>query len=440
MKPKVLRGMRDLLPEVMVRRNDVVARLEKVFESYGYRPLQTPAMEYYEVLTGKYGEDADRLLYHFLDNGKRHVGLRYDLTVPLARVVAMYPELPRPFRRYQVAPVWRAEKPHRGRHREFFQCDADIVGSPALLVDAEIVALIGDALSSLGIEAFEILLNNRKLLDAIGEAAAVDPHGIPLLCRSLDKLDKIGRHGVESELARRGFEASQVAVVFQILEVDGGPLERLEQLRKRLVASEAGTAAVADLWRVVELAGIAGVSMEKIRIEPALARGMDYYTGTIFEAVSRDVKLGSIAGGGRYDGLIGQVGAKQGLPAAGVSFGLDRLLLVLEELGLSDDTRLAPVQVFVTLFDEASTPVALEICQKLRRSGVRTEMSYETAKLGKQFRHAARIGAALCIVAGPDELAADSVTVKDLRDRSQESVPRDRLVEVVRGRLQTGGG
>jgi histidyl-tRNA synthetase len=435
MEAKILKGFQDYLPEAMDRRNFIQGRLVQVFERFGFRPLQTPALEYYEVLAGKYGEEGQRLLYHFHDQGERHVGLRYDLTVPLARVMAAYPELPRPFRRYQIAPVWRADKPQKGRFREFYQCDVDVVGSASRTVDAELAAVLFEGLTALGLTGFEIRLNHRKLLEAAAQLVGLGAERTLELCRSLDKLDKLGRHKVEKELLGLGLEAKAIRKLFEALELGGGSAERLEKLAGPFSGFAAGKEALEELGQVVELAQAFGVEAGKLVVEPALARGLDYYTGPIFEAVLTEVQLGSVAGGGRYDGLIGLMGGGKGLPASGVSFGLERLLVGLEELGRLPKDQLGTPQVLVTVFDAGSAAQSAALATELRRAGVRVELVYEAEKLGKQFRHADRIGARLAVVEGPDERQAGQVTVKDLRSGEQQRVSRSGLLGHVRHAL-----
>jgi histidyl-tRNA synthetase len=437
MEVNILKGFRDFLPEDMDRRNFISGRLVQVFERYGFRPLQTPALEYYEVLAGKYGEEGQRLLYHFMDQGERHVGLRYDLTVPLARVMAMYPELPRPFRRYQVAPVWRAEKPAKGRFREFTQCDVDVIGSASMMVDAELASVLHEGMASLGIAGFEIRLNNRKLLDAAVQHAGLGHERTGDVCRSLDKLDKIGRDKVEEELRGLGLGPQAVERLFDALTAEGASSERLARIESILGRVGPGGEGIGDLRRTIELAEAAGVAAEKLVFDPTLARGLDYYTGTIFEVMLTEVTIGTVAGGGRYDGLIGMMGGGRGLPAAGVSFGLDRILVGLEELGLLPKGQLAGPQVLVTVFDAGSAASSAAIATELRRAGVRVELVYEAEKLGKQFKHADRIGARLAVVEGPDERNAGEVSVKDLRSGTQSKVARSGLLvhvqDVLRG-------
>lgn len=436
MEPAILKGFRDFLPDQMERRNFVLGRLIEVFERFGFRPLQTPALEYYEVLAGKYGEEGQRLLFHFHDQGERHVGMRYDLTVPLARVVAMYPELPRPFRRYQIAPVWRADKPQKGRFREFTQCDVDVIGSASLTVDAELASVLHEGLGALGVTRFEIRLNHRKLLEAAAELVGVGAERTPELCRSLDKLDKIGREKVEEELRGTGLAKEATSELFEALSVEGTAVQRLDQLQATLGKFEPGANAIRDLREVVRLAEASGVDTGKLTIEPTLARGLEYYTGAIFEVVLSGLQLGSIAGGGRYDGLIGLMGGGgKGLPAAGVSFGLDRLLVGLEELALLPERGVAGPQVLVTVFDASATPSAAEMATELRRAGVRVELVYEADKLGKQFKHADRIGARMAVVEGPDERSAGKVTVKDLRSGTQQTIERSKMVDHVRQQI-----
>ena len=331
--PQTVRGMRDHRPPAMILRHYVADTLRAVFERFGFDPLQTPAVEYAETLEGKYGEEADRLIYTFEDRGGRRVGLRYDLTVPLARVVAQYPDLPKPFKRYQIAPCWRAERPQRGRYREFVQCDVDIVGSASMLADAEVVTVACVAFQTLGFKHFTVRLNHRKVLAGLAEVLGLDPQTSAQVYRSVDKLDKIGPEGVRAELAERGLAPDLIDRLFEFFTLTGPSRDILTTLRERLQASAVGLEGIAELEALLDALAMSGVSPQFYRLDLSMVRGLEYYTGPIFEAVVEEPRIGSIAGGGRYDRLIGLFSGRD-YPATGLSIGLDRVCDVIEELGL----------------------------------------------------------------------------------------------------------
>ncbi len=434
-EPKTLKGFRDFLPDMMAPRQAMIRAIEATFERHGFQPLMTPALEYLETLMGKYGEEGDKLLYQFEDQGGRKVALRYDLTVPLARVVAQHrAKLQLPLRRYQIAPVWRADKPQRGRFREFMQCDADIAGANSAVADAEVLVTGLAVLRALGIEEARLHLNHRDVLRALLEACGVQGDSAQLACiRAIDKLDKIGRAGVEGELVQHAGMAAELAV--QVMDLFAGGLE-LPALEAQVlgVLGETATAAREAFARVrtvvdlVEAAGFPG----KIRFDPTIARGLDYYTGIIYETRLTHPKvatMGAVMSGGRYDGLIGMFGKEQ-VPAVGISLGLDRLLAALEELELV--TAQAGPPVYVTVFAAEQAGTSLRIAQALRAAGIAVELDAAGGKLGKQFERAGKRGCLLALVVGPDEAEQGQAVVKDLRNGSQQKVAQDGLVEYVR--------
>jgi len=405
------KGMRDLLPPDMRRRLHVIDTVRRVFTSFGFEPLETPAMERIETLMGKYGDEGDKLIFRVLkrgEGGKRgevDQAMRYDLTVPLARVIAMNPALPLPFRRYQVEPVWRADRPQKGRFRQFLQCDVDIVGTESELAEAECLAVVDAALSALGFTDHVIRLNDRRILR--GMAAAVDAADREVaMITAIDKLDKIGRDGGARELEGRGFEAAQVERVFELL--DGASVPGCED-------------AVAGLERIEALCLALGVPEGRVQVDPTLARGLDYYTGPVFETRIPDSGVGSVSGGGRYDGLIGMFSGRD-IPAVGVSLGLARILLIMEERGMFPDLDRS-IDVFVTVFDAERAPAALEAARAFRAAGQRVEVSYKPGKLGKQFKLAHKRGARFVVVVGPDEAAEGAVQLKDMASGEQSTVP-----------------
>lgn len=441
MSVHLAKGTRDFLPEEMARRQYVIQRLSAVFERFGFQPLDTPAFERIETLTGKYGEEGQKLIFKILKRGKGgergecDQALRYDLTVPLARVVAMNPQLRLPFKRYQIAPVWRADRPAKGRFREFLQCDADIVGSTSPLADAECVAVLHDALVDLGLERFTLRINDRRLLRATAAAVGAGDREAELLI-AVDKLDKIGRDGVSGELAQRGLEPANIEALWALLERqpdDERTLAHLaRELSERLQGSEleGARSGLAALREVRELALALGVEEARIAVDPTLARGLDYYTGPVFEVVADDVDIGSIAGGGRYDGLIGMFSGRD-IPAVGCSFGLDRLLVVLGETGLLGTPPNA-VEVLVTVWDEQTRPASVRAASRLRAAGIRTDLFLGDGGLKQQLKYANAKGYPWVAVIGPSEAASDQINLKDLTSGEQATLPLEEVVRRIR--------
>lgn len=414
------KGTRDLLPEALRARHRVMATIRGVFERFGFDPLETPAFERIETLMGKYGEEGDRLIYRILERGeggregKADLALRYDLTVPLARVMAMHPELRLPFRRWQMQPVWRADRPQKGRFREFWQCDVDIVGTTSAVAEAECLAVVATALAELGLPKFTIRVNDRRILSDLAQLAGADsPARETSVLVAIDKLDKIGVDGVTKDLVSRGFPEDKVAALWRALDLGGvtDPESALAILEGSL--GERGRAGVAALREVFPAAIALGVPPRQIVVDPTLARGLDYYTGPVFEAVVDEPKVGSIAGGGRYDNLIGMFAGKP-LPAVGVSLGLERLITVLEELGLAAGASSAP-QVLVGVWGPETRAFSLEVAAALRGAGIRTELFADDAKLKRQAAHADARGVAWFVVAGPGEAAERKLTLKDMK-------------------------
>jgi histidyl-tRNA synthetase len=410
------RGTRDFLPATMHRRIAVVATIREVFARFGFEPLETPAIERLETLTGKYGEEGDQLIFKILERGeggregKADLALRYDLTVPLARVMAQNQGLPLPFKRYQIQPVYRADRPQRGRYREFYQCDADIVGSRSRLADAECLAVASEALVRLGLPAFRIHLNHRKLLSALVAWAGVQDRETEVLV-AVDKLDKVGRDGVTEELLRRGLARDAVDRLWAVLD---------QPLDLDAVTATIGEAArgPADELREV-LAHAAAMGATQVVFDATLARGLSYYTGPVYEAKLVDGGIGTVAAGGRYDQLIGLYSGRD-VPAVGISLGLERLLVILEE---RDGATPVPTRTraLVTSFAGDLVPASLALAARLRAEGVDVESWLgDAGGLGKQFKYAAGKGIPYALVVGPDEAAAGRVAVKDLRTGEQE--------------------
>jgi histidyl-tRNA synthetase len=420
-------GTRDFLPAEVARRERAFATIRDAFRRHGFAPLDTPAFERIEVLTGKYGEEGDQLIFKILRRGEHEatgdadLALRYDLTVPLARVVARYgSQLPTPFKRYHIAPVWRADRPGKGRYREFFQCDVDTVGSDSLLADAATIVAVADVLDALGLSGFRVQLNSRRAL-----AGLVESYGLPDAAETdvlvaLDKLDKVGVDGVAAELRERGIDGAVVEAI--AADLGSGDLDGA--VRGRLTATERGRAGLAEVDRVLELAG--EVPGGQVLYAPVLARGLSYYTGPVFEVV-HDELAATIAGGGRYDGLIGMFQSND-VPATGGSLGIERILLILEQQARADEAAdLDAPDVVVTVMDEDGAPDAVALAQRLRSGGFAVDLEVGGGKLGKQLKRADRRGARTAVIRGADERAAGTVAVKDLRSGDQTTVAEDDL-------------
>ncbi len=428
---RIYKGTRDFLPEQMIKRNYVINIIKNIFEKYGFEPLETPTLELWETLSGKYGEEADRLTYRFIDRGDREVGLRYDLTVPLSRVMAMYPNLPKPFRRYQIQPVWRADKPQKGRFREFYQCDIDIVGSPSMVAEAEIIAISHEILSELNFKDFVIKINNRKILSGLIEVCGVAPEKEIDIYRSMDKLDKVGIDGVKSELEERGIDDTAISRLVDILQIEGNNREKMDQTQTLLANSEIGKRGIEEMREVFEYLSAYQVPEQHILFDLYMARGLDYYTGPIFETVVTKPRIGSLTGGGRYDTLIGMFSG-QDIPATGSSVGLERTIAVMEELNMFPPHLSTSTRVLVTVFDETSLAYSLRIANTLREAGINTDLYSGSSKLRGQFGLANDKGIPIVVIAGPDEQAEGKANIKNMRSGEQFTVSIDELVPQIK--------
>lgn len=434
--PRLFKGTRDFLPAEMRQRERVAGIFRSIFLRYGYEPLETPAIERYDLLTGKYGEDAEKLIYRLAYKGGRELALRYDLTVPLARVVAMYPELGLPFKRYQMQPVWRADRhsSRQGRYREFIQCDADCVGSASILADAELIAILYEAFRQLGFGSVRIRLNDRQLLSGIILGSGVTEGMEDEVCRSIDKLEKIGADGVLAELETKGIGAGVSREVLRLLDLPGDRRERSAELMNAVGSRPETVRGLETIDRLYRLLDPLGVPEEAVSFDPHLARGLDYYTGPIFETVLDDLPhIGSLSGGGRYDSMIGELTGRD-LPATGTTLGLDRITTALEQL--DQDSGVPPAAaILVTVFDEQLAAESLKLATELRREqGVAVEVFPGAEKLGRQFGYADRKGIPLVAVLGPEELERGVVRVKDLATAEQLEVERKDLAGFVRSR------
>lgn len=420
-EPRVLKGFRDYLPELAIPRVEMIRTLQGVFESFGFAPIDTPALEYTEILLGKGSDETDKQLFRFTDQGGRDVAMRFDLTVPLARFAAMhFGSLGSPFRRYHIAPVWRAEKPQRGRYREFFQCDFDILGSRSVLADAEIALVMHRSLNALGI-AHAIRMNNRQVLNGVLAGIGKADAGTSVL-RAIDKLDKLGEETVRKELAdEAGLGAPEIERVFSFLSLSrskASNADLLRYLREMFSGQELALRGVEELETVVTAVADAGVPEGTLQIDLAIARGLDYYTGSVFETTMLELPtIGSICSGGRYNDLAALY-TKQEIPGVGASVGLDRILGAYEELDrLAKKT--SPAEVFVTLLDDGTAGAAFEVANRLRDSGVSVETSLEIGKLGNQIKYASRRGIPWVLIAGRDELSKGLCSLKHLESGEQ---------------------
>lgn len=430
MEPQIPKGFRDFLPERMRLRKRLIAQMTDIFERFGFEPLDTPCLEYAETLEGKYGEEGDRLIYKFQDRGERMVALRYDLTIPLSRVAAMHPELIKPFKRYHIAPVWRADKPQKGRFREFYQCDIDIIGTTSSYADGELLVITCSVLKELGFKNFIIRINNRKILNAFARNNGIAPEKLPDFLRSLDKLDKAGLAGVFAELTEKNLLTAGLREILTGLAGDHGSENHesgLALLESLVRGQEAGAEGMAELRVIHETLKNHGVDPACYRFDFTLARGLDYYTGPIFETIVTEPKIGSITGGGRYDNLIGLF-SKETFPATGTSFGLERLVTIMEELG-SADIKTSLTRVLITQFDPQLMPQNLKIAGMLRQAGINTEVYYSPDKLKKQLTYASNKSIPFVAILGPDENAQGAITVKNMALGSQKTVPQSGLVD-----------
>jgi histidyl-tRNA synthetase len=429
-KPQNLKGMRDHLPEAMILRQYIVATLTSVFERYGFEPLQTPIIEHAATLEGKIGED-EKLIYRFETHGGDRVALRYDQTVPLARVVAQYQgQLVFPWRRYAIGQSYRGERQQRGRYREFWQADLDIVGAPGPLADAEIIAVLTEALSALGFSGFTTLLNHRQILSAIARVSGLDEAAAGGVYRAIDKLDKIGPDGVREELLKSGVSPEAADRILALVLLQGRPGEVLEELSERLSGDERAGEALENLRQIIGYLPALGVPEAAYAVSPSLARGLSYYTGSVFEAVIQSPPMGSLLGGGRYDELVGLFAGRP-IPTVGLAFGIERLHDVMTELGMGPGNRTV-AEAFVTIFGRDHAAASLALARELRAAGVKVEQALDAdERLGKQLKYADRRGIPFALVVGPDELGSGVVVVKDLRSGEQRSVRREDVAGVL---------
>ena len=449
-KPSIPKGTRDFSPTEVAKRQYIIQIIKSNFEKFGFQPIETPSFENSETLMGKYGEEGDRLIFKILNSGDylakanaTHLenkdstkltssisekALRYDLTVPFARYVVQHQnEIEFPFKRYQIQPVWRADRPQKGRFREFFQCDADVVGSKSLWQEVELVQLYDTVFTALGLNGVTIKINNRKILSGIAEVIGASDKLIDFTV-ALDKLDKIGEDGVKKEMMEKGISEEAILKVQPLFSFTGTISEKITQLSELLSESEEGMKGVEELRFICDNVMKLGLNNSILDLDVTLARGLNYYTGAIFEvAPPKSVAMGSIGGGGRYDDLTGIFGLKN-MSGVGISFGLDRIYLVIEELNLFPETVTATSKALFINYGDAEAFYALQAIQKLRASGIKVELYPDNTKVAKQFQHADKRGIPFAVIIGEQEMASNSYSLKNLVTGEQVSVDFEGLL------------
>jgi histidyl-tRNA synthetase len=434
-QPRTLKGFRDYLPALMLPREHLLEKVREVYRSYGYAPIDTPALEYTEILLGKGGEESDKLIYRFTDHGGRDVALRFDLTVPFARFAAQHiGQLGVPFKRYHMGPVWRGENTAHGRYREFWQCDFDTIGTTSNAEDIEGALVIHDLMRALGFERFRVHVNNRLVLNGLLEELGLAGRTGPLL-RSLDKLPKIGRDAVKAEMVVEAkVHPDQADRVLNLVETHGTNAEILDRLQHDFGDNAKAADGIARLRQLLDVAGQAGVPAERLNLDLSIARGLDYYTGTVYETFLDDLPgIGSVCSGGRYDNLA-SLYTKQVLPGVGASLGLDRLLAAMEELDLLPKAA-APAPVLLVQFSADRLGDYQRMARALRTAGIGVEVYPDAKKISQQFQYAERRGFRAALIAGPDEFAAGVWKVKDLARREEIAVPEAEVAAFLRALL-----
>ncbi|MDZ4716354.1 MAG: histidine--tRNA ligase [Cytophagales bacterium] len=452
-RPTLPKGTRDFGPAVMAKRQFILNTIRRVFERYGFQPLETPAMENLSTLTGKYGEEGDHLLFKVLNSGDflkdvdpaslaaadvrklipqiAEKGLKYDLTVPFARYVVMNRhEITFPFRRYQIQPVWRADRPQKGRYREFYQCDADVIGTDSLICEAEIILMIKDVMNRLGIKGYTIRINHRGILSGLARLMGAGDRESALLV-AIDKLDKIGEEKVKEELRANGFTASTLTSLFELLVFTGTSVEKITMLRKQFSGDALAEKSANDLEEVLNLVRGFGGTESGIELDLSLARGLSYYTGCIFEVRIHDVAVGSVSGGGRYDNLTAVFDSKEKSSGVGFSFGVDRLYDAMEELNVFTEEAKIGSRVLVCHLDKDGLSHGLGVVQALRNQGVAAEIYPDSSKLKKQLEYADRKKIPFAIVIGSEELKSGMLSFKNMNTGEQQSRSLDQIISTL---------
>ena len=432
-KPSIPKGTRDFGPAEMVGRNYIFSIVRNVFRKYGYQCIETPSMENLSTLLGKYGEEGDKLLFRIQNSGEKAAlapekGLRYDLTVPFARFVVQHQnEIAFPFKRYQIQPVWRADRPQKGRYREFYQCDVDVIGSKSLLNELELVQIVDDVFGQMGIRVV-IKINNRKILAGLAEVSG-QPDKLVDITVAIDKIDKIGLDAVKAELSEKGLTEQAISVIEPVLTLSGTTAEKLATMRELLASSETGLKGLEEIGTLFSLIDGAGIG-QQVELDLSLARGLNYYTGAIFEVKALDFAIGSICGGGRYDDLTGIFGLPN-TSGVGISFGADRIFDVLTGLDLFPKDAAAAATVLFTNMGEREVAYTVPVAAALRKAGFACEIYPDTAKLKKQFEYADRKGIPYLAIVGDQEVADGTVTLKNLSTGEQRAVAKDSLAEAL---------
>lgn len=453
-KPSIPKGTRDFSPQEVAKRSYIINTIKKSFELYGYQPIETPSFENSETLMGKYGEEGDRLIFKILNSGDflskadsqflseknslkitnqiSEKALRYDLTVPFARYVVQYQnDITFPFKRYQIQPVWRADRPQKGRFREFYQCDADVVGSDSLWQEVELVQLYDEVFDKLGLQNTTIKINNRKILSGIAEVIGAEDKLIDFTI-ALDKLDKIGEDGVKKEMLEKGISNTAIEKLQPLFSFKGSNEDKLASLSQMLATSETGKTGIDELRFVIENIRKLGLKSARFELDVTLARGLNYYTGAIFEVTPpQNVQMGSIGGGGRYDDLTGIFGLKN-VSGVGISFGLDRIYLVLEELNLFPETVLDSTKVLFINFGEEESLYALKAIAQLRQNNIACELYPDTAKMGKQMTYADKRQIPYVVMAGESETASGMFTLKNMKSGEQSLLDIQNMLKILR--------
>ena len=451
-KPSLPKGTRDFGPEKMVKRNYILDTIKYTFQKFGFQPLETPSMENLNVLTGKYGDEGDQLIFKILNSGDylskvsqsnieagskaltpviSEKALRYDLTVPFARYVVMNRgEMTFPFKRFQVQPVWRADRPQKGRYREFYQCDADVVGTTSLLCEAEIILMIKEVFTKFKIQDYTIKINNRKILSGIAEVVGAQGKETDLFV-AIDKLDKIGIEKVAEELQAKGFEETNIEKVKEVLTTSGTIEETTNFITSILSNSEIGLKGIEELKEIFDIVEKTGNNLNNIGFDLTLARGLSYYTGAIFEVKINNVGIGSVSGGGRYDDLTGVFGLPD-VPGVGFSFGVDRLYDALEELDLFPKETLKSTEVLICSFDQEGISYSYPLIQKLRDNDIKSELYPDAVKIKKQLNYANNKHVSFVIMIGSDEMSSGELTLKNMVSGEQSTGTIDQLIEIIK--------
>ncbi|HEY3404765.1 MAG TPA: histidine--tRNA ligase [Ohtaekwangia sp.] len=457
--PTLPKGTRDFGPAVMAKRQFIFKNIRKVFKKYGFQPLETPAMENLSTLTGKYGEEGDQLLFKILNSGDylkdvdaskldsrnsksvtadiSEKGLRYDLTVPFARYVVMNRnDVSFPFKRYQIQPVWRADRPQKGRYREFYQCDADVVGTNSLICEAEIILMIKEVFKGLGITDYTIKINHRGILSGIAEAVGAKENETSLFV-AIDKLDKIGEDDVKTELRGKGFSEDSLTKLFTILQVKGSTTNKIAFLTLQFDTSEKGQKGLRDLQEVFDLLKSYNETDEHVEFDVSLARGLSYYTGCIFEVKINNVGIGSVSGGGRYDNLTQSFGDKENLSGVGFSFGVDRIYDAMEELNVFPKGTQISSKVLVCHFDDESKQYGIGVLARLRQAGIASEIYPDTSKIKKQLDYANKKLIPFTVVIGSEEIQSGQLAFKNMEKGEQEKLSIDQIISKLQSPLRS---